>query len=190
MTGEVVAARADVIMAGVGGKGVLTIGQIVAQAGLAQYQHATWIASYGLQMRGGASECTVVLSDEEIASPLVSRAGVVLLMAPGYVKAFEGRVRPGGTLIYDSAGMTEEVERGDIDVVAVPATEIGVGMGDARVANMVLLGAFVARSGVLEPGLVEAEIERRMGNWDKRELLTRNLEAFRRGMALVASGGR
>jgi 2-oxoglutarate ferredoxin oxidoreductase subunit gamma len=174
-------ARAEVIMAGVGGKGILTTGQLLARAGLAQYKYATWLPSYGYAMRGGACECTVILSDEEIASPMIPLADAVIVMGASYFKAFEGRVRPGGVMVFDTAGLEEGVEREDIMPIVVPATQMGVSMGDARVANMILMGAYVAATKVLPPQLVEDEIEKRMG-----EMAWLNKEAFRRGIRLVA----
>lgn len=177
-------ARAELIMAGVGGKGILTTGQLLARAGLGRYKYATWMPSYGVMMRGGASECTVILSDDEIASPIISKAGAVVILGAGYVKAFEGRVRPGGIMVFDTAGLAEGVERQDITPVGIPATEIGIRMGEARVSNMILMGAYVEATKVLPPQLVEEEI----GRWMKgREALASlNKEAFRRGIELVA----
>lgn len=174
-------AIAELIMAGIGGKGILTTGQLLARAGLAHYKYATWMPSYGVMMRGGASECTVILSDDEIASPILSKAGAVIILGAGYLKAFEGRVRPDGIIIFDIAGLVDGVERQDITPIGIPATEIGVSMGDARVANMILMGAYVEATKVLPPQLVEDEIEKRMGG--KASL---NKEAFRRGIRLVA----
>ena len=156
-------ARAEVIMAGIGGKGILTTGQLLARAGLAQYKYVTWLPSYGVMMRGGASECTVILSDEEIASPLIPLADAVIVMGASYFKAFEGRVRPGGVMVFDTAGLAEGMERQDIRPIAVPATELGVSIGDARVANMILMGAYVEATRVLPAQLVEDEIEKRKG---------------------------
>jgi len=179
-------ARAELIMAGSGGRGVLTIGQLLARAGLAQYKYATWSPTYGPMMRGGASECTVILSDEEIASPIISKAGAVIVMGAGYVRAFEERVRPGGMIVFDSTGLTEGVERQDIKPIGIPATEIGVSMGDPRVSNMILMGAYVEATKVLPPQLVEDEIRRWLAG--KEALTMLNEEAFRRGIELAKKG--
>jgi len=179
-------ARAELIMAGAGGRGVLTIGQLLARAGLAKYEYASWIPSYGFAMRGGASECTVILSDEEIASPIIAKAGAVIVMGADYVKAFEGRVRPGGILLFDTTGLKETVERGDIAPIGVPATEIGVSMGDARVSNMILMGAYVEATKVLPPQLVEDQIDRWLAG--KEALASLNKEAFKRGIELSKKG--
>jgi len=176
-------ARAELIMAGSGGRGVLTIGQLLARAGLARYKYATWVPCYGPMMRGGASECTVILSDEEIASPIIPRAGAVIVMGADYVNAFEGRVRPGGIIIFDTTGLAKGVERGDITPVGIPATEIGVSIGDARVSNMILMGAYVEATKVLPPQLVEDEIERWMAG--KEALAVLNQKAFKRGIELA-----
>ena len=176
-------ARTELIMAGAGGRGLLTIGQLLARAGLARYRYATWIPCYGPMMRGGASECTVILSDEEIASPIVSKAGGVIVMGANYVKAFESRVRPGGIIVFDTTGLAQGVEREDITPIGVPATEIGVVMGDARVSNMILMGVYVGATKVLPPQLVEDEIERWMSG--KEALAALNKEAFRQGSELA-----
>ncbi len=179
-------ARAELIMAGSGGRGVLTIGQLLARAGLARYKYATWIPTYGPMMRGGVSECTVILSDEEIASPIISQAGAVIVMGAGYVKAFEERVRPGGMILFDSTGLTEGVQRQDITAIGIPATEIGVSMGDPRVSNMILMGAYVEATKVLPPQLIVDEI----GRWMKGKAAPAalNKKAFRRGMELTRKG--
>jgi len=99
------ASRHDVIMTGVGGKGVLTAGLLLAQAGMARYRNVLWFPSYQAAMRGGPSECTVILSDEDIASPILTQAQALVVMDSSQLRAFEGRVKPGGILITESAGL-------------------------------------------------------------------------------------
>jgi len=175
--------RHEVIMTGIGGKGVLLAGQLLAGAGMEQYQYAMWTPTYFAAMRSGPCECTVVLSDCEVASPVLSMAGVVMVFEGSQLAAFERRVKPGGLLIVESAGMPQPC-RNDHKLLKVPATEIAVGMGDSRASNMVLLGAYLSATSCVSPGLVEEELKKKFGgNIDAFSL---NREALRKGLSLAA----
>jgi len=132
------AERHEVLMTGVGGKGVLTAGQLLAQAGMSRYKYVLWFPSYQAAMRGGPCECTVVLSEEEIASPILSQAQSLVVMEPSQLKPFEHRVYPGGLLLIEEAGFSGEC-RSDVNLVVVPAVETAVRLGNPQVANLILL---------------------------------------------------
>lgn len=168
-------------MAGLGGKGVLLAGQLLAQAGMEHYPSVTWSPTYYTLMRSGPSECTVVLSSRTIASPLVSRAGCVIIFEPSQLQDFLVRVRPGGTLLAESAELPP-VERDDIRTVKVPATEMAVGLGSALSANFILLGAYLGLTGALPPELIEAQIDQRFPPENRMRELNRH--AFREGLDL------
>jgi 2-oxoglutarate ferredoxin oxidoreductase subunit gamma len=141
----------DVMMAGFGGQGVLLMGDLLAFAAMREGKEVTWMPSYGVEMRGGAANCTVIISDKKIGSPLSEApAAVVAMSNPGLLK-FQGRVRPGGLLVVNSSLVDQSnIDRSDVEVIAVAANEIATrDLGDQRNANMIVLGAFAAKSGAV-----------------------------------------
>ena len=172
-------------MAGLGGKGVLLAGQLLAKAALPSYEYVSWTPTYFAIMRSGACECTVILSQEEPGAPVLPKADVVIVFEPSQLAPFEGRVRSGGTLIAESAGLPE-VKRDDIKLEKVPAVEISAGLGNPQAANFVLLGAYVGLTGAIPTELVETELEQTFTG--REEVLRVNKEAFGRGLDVVAGG--
>ncbi|MBN2233005.1 MAG: 2-oxoacid:acceptor oxidoreductase family protein [Deltaproteobacteria bacterium] len=151
----------DVIMAGFGGQGIMLIGNLLAYAAIRENKNVTYLPSYGVEMRGGTANCAVVISDREIGSPVVGRPESAIVMnRPSLVK-FEPRLREGGILVLNSSLVPPaEVTRGDIDVLALPLNQLaGDQVGNARLANMVAIGAFVARSGVVAIASLVAALE-------------------------------
>ncbi len=177
--------KVELIVAGVGGQGVLFAGQMVAVAGLRKYQYVTYMPSYGTEKRGGPSECTVVLSDRPIASPVLDRAQTVILLDSSQVQAFEGRVRPQGTMVVEKTGLEYTPEQSDFTFRPISGLEIAMSMGDAMVNNLVILGAYLEITKAIPDNLVLEEIERKSG--DREVLLERNREAFNRGLDLGKS---
>jgi 2-oxoglutarate ferredoxin oxidoreductase subunit gamma len=173
------ARRGEVIFSGIGGGGVLLIGECVARAAAKAYRNVVWFPNYSAAVRGGSCECFVIFSDEPIASPVLSQVQTVVVLDPAQVKASEPRVRTGGTLIVESTGLSQEVERRDIAVLKVPALELARASGNARASNFIILGRYVSATRVIEPGLVEEDLATRFGG--SREVLTSNLKAFRMG---------
>ncbi|MEW6034452.1 MAG: 2-oxoacid:acceptor oxidoreductase family protein [Chloroflexota bacterium] len=178
--------RHSVIMAGIGGKGVLMAGQILAKAALPQYKYVSWTPTYYTLMRGGASECTVIMSNEHPGAPVLPLARKVVVFEPSQLKPFQGRVRPGGILITESAGLPE-IDRDDVRVLKVPAVDVASKLGDVMAANFVLLGAYIGVSKAVRPELVEAELEKRFGH--KGKVLDINRGAFREGLKLADEAG-
>jgi 2-oxoglutarate ferredoxin oxidoreductase subunit gamma len=179
--------RHDVLMAGVGGKGVLTAGLLLAQAAMDHYQSVLWFPSYQAAMRGGPCECTVILSQDEIASPILTQAEALVVMEPSQLKPFEGRLAPAGLLIAESAGLQRDaITRHDARLVLVPAVEAALEMGETQVSNFVLLGAYLELVPALPLEIVEAHLERRYAGREKA--LSLNLAALRRGAHLARSG--
>src|SRR5215204_5585584 len=144
-----------IIIAGFGGQGVLFAGQILAYAGLDEGRQVTWIPSYGPEMRGGTAHCTVIIADDEIGSPLVSRPTAVLVLNPPSMERYAPLVQPGGVLIRDAALVPAPSGRADIREWAVPAQAIAGELGFPQIANMVLLGALIAATGVVPLATVE-----------------------------------
>lgn len=141
---------ADIIIAGFGGQGVLVLGQLITYAGMIEDKAVSWFPSYGPEQRGGTCNCSVVVSEEEIGSPLVSKPTVAIVMNAPSMERFEPTVAPGGLIIYNSTLISQKPQRSDVRVVAVPANEIADELGNTRVANMVLLGSFIEATRLIE----------------------------------------
>ncbi len=133
----------DVIMAGFGGQGILLIGKILAYAGMHEGKQVSWLPSYGPEMRGGTCNCTVVVSDKPVGSPVIRSPRAVLAMNLPSLEKFEPDVRPGGLLLINSSLIDRGSERDDLTVIEVPANEVAADLGNPRGANMVALGAYL-----------------------------------------------
>ncbi|BAS29139.1 2-oxoglutarate ferredoxin oxidoreductase subunit gamma [Limnochorda pilosa] len=172
-------------MAGFGGQGILTAGLILAQAGLQEGREVSWLPSYGPEMRGGTAHCHVVLSDEPVASPLVTHPDILLLFNKPSLERFEPALRAGGYLIANSS-LVPPATRTDVRRVELPATRMALEMGAPEAANMVMLGAMVASAGAVSFESLEAAlpvvISKRHA--DKIPL---DLEAIRKGMEAAAA---
>ena len=121
--------RVEVMMAGLGGMGVLTAGQLVAYAALQKYKYVSWVPSYGASMRGGLCECSVIFSNQEIESPLLDQVATVILFDGSQYKTLENRVSPGGVLIVESAGLKDAQNRKDIKLLPVAGLELAIKHG-------------------------------------------------------------
>ncbi|MBQ6300274.1 MAG: 2-oxoacid:acceptor oxidoreductase family protein [Bacteroidales bacterium] len=135
--------KEEIIIAGFGGQGVLSMGKILAYGGIMQDQEVSWLPSYGPEMRGGTCNVSVVLSDNKISSPVLSRFDTAIILNQQSMDKFEKQVKPGGLLIYDTNGITRHPERTDITVCRIDAVEEAAKMGNAKAYNMVVLGAFL-----------------------------------------------
>ena len=154
--------RHEVLMTGVGGKGVLTAGLLLAQAAMEHYSHVVWFPSYQAAMRGGPCECTVIISQEEIASPVLTQAGCLVVMEPSQLRPFEKRLLPGGLLIAEAAGLDPQaITRRDVRSVLIPAVQTAVELGHPQASNFVLLGAYLVLSGALPVAAVAEVMQRR-----------------------------
>jgi 2-oxoglutarate ferredoxin oxidoreductase subunit gamma len=177
--------KGEIILAGSGGGGVKSAGEALASAASLRYKYVTCVPFYSIAKRGGLSESTIIFSDEEIASPLLSQAQTVVLLDSSVLKSMEDRVIPGGLLLLERDSLKESVQRKDIRVVIVPAVETAFKLGFSLGASFVLIGAYVAASKALAPELIEREIERRFAA--KEKVIPLNKEAFREGMKLIAT---
>lgn len=177
--------QTEIIIAGFGGQGVLFTGQLLTYAAMDEGMEVTWIPSYGPEMRGGTANCTVVISNEEIGSPMVSNPQAVIAMNLPSLDKYEGKVKSGGVLVVNESMVDREVTRQDIRVVMVKANDIAEELGDKRMTNMVLLGALIANLPVLPLGAIEKALA---GHLPVRhhKLLPKNYEALKRGAAHLA----
>jgi 2-oxoglutarate ferredoxin oxidoreductase subunit gamma len=141
----------DIIMAGFGGQGILMIGNLLALAAMEEGKNVTYFPAYGVEMRGGTANCTVVVSDEEIGSPVVGRPGSLVIMNGPSLEKFLPMLAPGGDLVINSSLVDGKlVNREDVRLLAVPADDIArVRIGSRQMASMIALGAYVALSGVV-----------------------------------------
>jgi 2-oxoisovalerate ferredoxin oxidoreductase beta subunit len=165
--------------AGFGGQGILALGELLAKGAIREGMFATWLPSYGPEMRGGTANCSVVLSTREVGNPMVVEPNVLIAMNRPSLEKFEAEMQPGGVLIYDSSLIDVEPSRDDVKAIAVPATKIADGLGSGRVANVVMVGALMGVLGFPnEPSL--------MGIVEKfsrtEEIRTANKEALLGGM--------
>lgn len=168
-----------VIMAGFGGQGLMFIGKLLAYSAMKTGKHVTWIPSYGPEMRGGTANCTVVISDEEIGSPVITSPKALIIMNNPSLKAFEPRLQTQGTLFLNSSLITQHPTRSDIEVVEMPANDIAVDVGEKRAANMVMLGAYIAKTNVVSK---ENIIEGLKEFFEKKiQFLNVNIKAFEKG---------
>ncbi len=164
--------------AGSGGQGVLTMGQMLTYAAMYADMNATWLPSYGPEMRGGTANCTVVIStDKPVSCPLIYEAdNVVVMNLPSLIK-FESLVKPGGNLFVNSSMIDQKATRDDIHVYYVPANDIAMKLGNARTANTVMLGALVSVAPVVPVEMIYKIMEKTFSG-RKAHLLDINKTAF------------
>lgn len=174
----------EIVISGFGGQGVLFAGQLLAYAGLAEGRHVTWIPSYGPEMRGGTAHCTVIISDDEIGSPLVRNPTAAIVLNPPSLARYAPLVQSGGVLIVDSALIAERAGRADIHEIAVPAKEIATELGFPQIANVVLIGALIAATRVVLVETVEQVLAAHLGA-HRRDALAANQEALHRGATFL-----
>lgn len=141
--------KEEIIIAGFGGQGVLSMGKILAYGGIMQDQEVTWMPSYGPEMRGGTCNVCVILSDNKISSPILSKYDTAIILNQQSMDKFESRVKPGGLLIYDPNGITRHPERTDITVCKIDAVEEAANLGNAKAYNMIVLGAFLKKKPIV-----------------------------------------
>lgn len=137
----------DVFMAGYGGQGILLIGNLLAYAAIREGMNASYFPAYGVEKRGGAATCTVVISDQEVGSPVIGRPAAALIFNPLSMEKYFDKVRPDGFCLVNTSLVddSEERERTDLDVLKLPLNEMALDVGDARLVNMVALGAYAAK---------------------------------------------
>ena len=135
----------ELIIAGFGGQGVLSMGMTLAYAGMVEDKQITWFPSYGPEMRGGTANCTVIVSDTIVSSPIISTYDTAIVLNQPSLEKFESKVKPGGMLIYESNTVLNPPTRKDIDIYAIPAAIEAGKIGNAKTMNMIILGAFLAK---------------------------------------------
>lgn len=170
------------VFAGFGGQGVMLAGKLLAQAGVNYGLEVTWLPSYGPEMRGGTANCTVLLSDEPIGSPVVDHPTALVAMNLPSLDRFEKTVATAGVIVVNSSLINRSIERNDVQVLSVPANDIAVSLGNPKVANVVTLGAVVKATEIIPFELIKDAIVRMLGeNIYGSELIAVNEQALSAG---------
>ncbi|HEY8392285.1 MAG TPA: 2-oxoacid:acceptor oxidoreductase family protein [Capillibacterium sp.] len=175
----------EIICAGFGGQGVMLIGQLLAYAGMSEGKEVTWFPSYGPEMRGGTANCSVVISDQVVGSPVVAEPdGLIAMNAPSLAR-FMGAVKPGGVIVYN-ASMVNEVpqERPGIRLFGVAANELAQKLGNDKVGNMIALGAFLGLTKLVDLSSIETALKQVLPE-RRHHLIPLNISALREGWALT-----
>jgi 2-oxoglutarate ferredoxin oxidoreductase subunit gamma len=182
MTQTTAPAEHRIIAAGFGGQGVLTIGKLVCYAGMAQGRIVSYLPSYGAEVRGGTANCQITISSHDIYNPLVEAPDSLIILNELSLERFLPRLRPGGLLVVNTSAV--EMERFDlpesIQVLPVPAVKLAAELGEVRVANVVMLGAFAGRTGLVELDSCRSAIRKVLGG-RKAGLMEVNIQALQRG---------
>lgn len=174
----------EFIFAGFGGQGVMSMGMAVAYAAMYEGKQVSWLPSYGPEQRGGTANCMVVVSDRPVGSPLVTDPDCTVAMTLPSLEKFGSAVKPGGTLFINRSLVSVGADREDVSVFALDVLQLAKDMGDSRVANMIMLGAVVATTGVVSLEAVAAALARVLpGRY--HHLLELNRAALARGATLV-----
>ncbi len=169
-----------VIMSGFGGQGVISAGIILAYAGMTDGKYVTFFPAYGAEMRGGTANCSVIVSDQEIAAPVVSSPDSLIVMNEPSLARFEPALKPKGLLLINSSLVSAIPKRGDLEIGYVPANSIAEEVGTIRCANMVMLGALAKKTGAVKIESIIGCLPKVFSK-AKKEILDMNAEALRRG---------
>ena len=176
--------KEEIIIAGFGGQGVLSMGKIIAYSGIMQDMEVTWMPSYGPEMRGGTANVTVIVSENKISSPILSKCDTAIILNQQSMDKFEKMVKPGGLLIYDPNGITRHPERKDINICSIEAAEESALMGNTKAFNMIVFGAFLKKKPILSMENVIKGIKKSIPE-RHHHLIPMNEQAIELGMQKV-----
>jgi len=172
------------IFAGFGGQGVLMMGYTLAHGAMSAGYNVTYLPAYGAEVRGGTANCTVAVSDDDIASPIASEPDNVIVLNTPSLYSFQNRVAPGGSLFLNSSIIAVESSRHDVKIYKIPSSEMAEKLGNSRAANTVMMGAFLKTTGLVPPDIFLASMEEVMGS-KKKSVLELNHRAFEAGYAFL-----
>lgn len=174
----------EMIFAGFGGQGVMLMGQILAYAGMLEGQQVSWFPAYGPEMRGGTANCSIIIGDEPVGTPIVTEPSVVVAMNLPSLDKFEPMLHADGTLLINSSLIDRKPHRADIKTYYVPCNDIAQELGNLKVANMVMVGAIIAASGVVDIDSVISVLAKKIFK-NKPQVMPINEQAIRRGLECV-----
>ena len=173
----------NLMIAGFGGQGVMTMGKLLAEAtSQATDLNVTFFPSYGAAMRGGTSNCYVVISDEPIGAPVSYQLEDLVVMNGPSLRKFIGNLKPGGTLFVNSTIVTEPIERDDIKVIKAPVTQMAIDINNERALNVIMLGVYVGATDAVPEEVIIKGIEHKFEK--KPKLIEPNIEAFKMGLEI------
>lgn len=172
-----------IIIAGFGGQGVLSLGQFIAYTAINDGKDVSWLPSYGPEMRGGTSNCSVVVSDKPVASPVIATPDSLIVMNKPSLAKFENRVKENGNILINSSLIEVKVERTDVNTYYIPANDLAIQAGNAKTANIVMLGAYIKLSKLFAPEAVKTVIEQQFSH--KPKVIPANIKAFEIGYDFV-----
>lgn len=174
-----------IVIAGFGGQGVMALGQLLTFSGMTEGKNVSWLPSYGPEMRGGTANCNVIISSDKVGSPIVIDSTSAIVMNKPSLDKFEDLVVENGRLFINSSLIDRKATREDLEVYYVPANEIADEIGNPRVANMVMLGAYLEATGVVEVDTILNKAFQAVFGESKAHLLPINKEALEKGAELV-----
>lgn len=172
------------IFSGFGGQGVLMMGFTLAHGAMSAGYHVTFLPAYGAEVRGGTANCTVVVADEEIASPIASKPEYLVVLNTPSLYTFQNRVAPGGSLFLNSSIIAVEPSRHDVEIIKIPSSDIAEKLGNPRLANTVMMGGFLKKTGLVTPDIYLASLEEVMGS-KKKSIVELNRKAFSAGFTFL-----
>lgn len=173
--------RKEVIMAGFGGQGVMAMGKNLVKAGVEEGKEVTWVPSYGPEMRGGTSNCSVILSDTRIGNPLVEHPTELIAMNRPSLAKFEDAVQKGGSIFVNSNTIHQKVDREDVKCYYIPCDEIAANLGNSKASNMVMLGAYIGITQAVKVDTVEDMIKHSFQGKNE-SLVELNIKALHEGI--------
>lgn len=176
--------KEEIIIAGFGGQGVLSMGKILAYSGLMEDKEITWMPAYGPEQRGGTANVTVIISDEKISSPILNKYDIAIVLNQQSLDKFESKVKPGGILLYDNYGIHRAPERTDIRIYNVNAMEASFEMKNSKAYNMIILGALLKVCPMVTLESVLAGLKKSLPE-RHHKLIPMNEEAIKKGMTLI-----
>ncbi len=174
----------EIIIAGFGGQGVLSMGKILAYSGVMQDKEVSWMPSYGPEMRGGTSNVTVIISDERISSPRINQFDTAIILNQQSMDKFQSTVKPGGLLIYDPNGITEHPTRKDINIYQIAAAEEASKIGIMKLFNMIVLGGFLKLKPIVKPEYIRKGLEKSLPE-RHHHLIPENEKAIETGKSIL-----
>jgi len=175
----------DVFMAGFGGQGILLVGNLLAYAGMIEEKNVSFFPAYGVEKRGGAATCTVVVSDEEVGSPVIGHPASLLVFNPLAMEKYFHKVAPGGFCLVNSSLVEEEEgARSDLDILRIPASEMAVEVGDQRLVNMIMIGAYARKTEVVSLDSLKEALKSVLPERNHR-FIPMNVQAIDAGAAYV-----
>ena len=170
------------VFSGSGGQGIMSAGMMLAHAAIDMEKHATFLPEYGPEQRGGSAKCTVIISDDEIVSPLTKKCDNLVAMNEQAYNKFKDDIKEGGILVVNSSRVTSEIDRDDVKVIAVPVDDIALEVGNIKVANIVIIGALIGATDIVSSDIFVASLEEKFKS-KKPEILEMNLQALEKGIA-------